>query len=97
MSNPYATAAALTRKYLIPDGGPRPLGKAPEPGMGFTGHKRRWGNRATMDPIGHAKRDVGPHRRFFWRVRQRVGPGWDKLPPREIEKLLRQMSWRRPL
>lgn len=39
----------------------------------------------------------GAHKRFFWRVRHRIGPGWDKLPEREVRKLLRQMSWRRAL
>jgi hypothetical protein len=39
----------------------------------------------------------GKVRRFFWRVRHRVGPGWDKMSDREVRKALRQMSWRRPL
>jgi len=39
----------------------------------------------------------GAHKRFFWRVRHRIGPGWDKLSEREIRKLMRQFSWRRAL
>lgn len=39
----------------------------------------------------------GAHRRFFWRIRHRIGPGWAKLSEKEIKKLLRQMSWRRAL
>lgn len=37
----------------------------------------------------------GAHRRFFWRVRHRIGPGWDKLDDKTVRRLLRQMSWRR--
>lgn len=39
----------------------------------------------------------GAHKRFFWRVQHRIGPGWDKLSEREIRKLMRQFSWRRAL
>lgn len=89
MSDPYRTAAALMRKYLIPEGGPRPIRKAPELAMPYTPPKK-------PGPVDRAK-NTGQHLRFFWRVRHRIGPGWDKLPEREIRKLLRQMSWRRAL
>jgi len=96
MSNPYATAAMLTRKYMIPDTGPRPIGKSPTLAAPYTPcpSKQRWGIYASIHPVAHAKK-TEHYKRFFWRVHHRIGPGWDKLPEREVRKLLRQMSWRR--
>lgn len=39
----------------------------------------------------------GQHRRFFWRVRHRLGPRWWDIPAAEVGRLMRQYSWRRAL
>lgn len=39
----------------------------------------------------------GQHRRFFWRVRYRLGRKWWAIPRAEVRRLMRQYSWRRAL
>jgi len=73
-----------TLSVLDPDG--------TEHKLGTVSHVRVSDKPLLCDPLRN-----GAHKRFFWRVRHRIGPGWWKYSDREIRKLLRQMSWRRPL
>lgn len=40
-------------------------------------------------------RTPGKHRRFFWRVGRRFGPGWDLMTAGQVAREMRMVSNRR--
>lgn len=53
----------------------------------------------TMDIIRLKRRfqKEGAHRRYFWRIRHRLGPAWWRMTDKQVDTELRMISHRRAL